>query len=90
LNSRDIHTAVAPGCQKNRPAPGAQNSVFGTSGNDVFAVGCDSIVHYDGDAWTWSAIPVNYPACLHGVWADPVSKEAFAVGDAGLILHYTP
>ncbi len=56
----------------------------------MFAVGCDSIVHYDGDAWTWSAIPVNYPACLHGVWADPVSKEAFAVGDAGLILHYTP
>jgi len=70
--------------------PVALSSVSGTAANDVFAVGCDTIMHYDGVAWTRKEIPVNFLACLYGVWADPVSKEAFAVGDAGLILHYTP
>jgi hypothetical protein len=70
--------------------PVALNSVSGTAANDVFAVGCDTIMHYDGVAWTRKEIPVNFLACLYGVWADPISKEAFAVGDAGLILHYTP
>ena len=61
------------------------NSVWGTSGDNVFAVGnYGSILHYDGSNWNsmWS----GYDSYLHGVWCSP-NSDAFAVGNAGTILH---
>jgi hypothetical protein len=64
-------------------------AVWGSSGNDVFAVGSrGTIVHYDGTAWS----PMNSgsDAELLGVWGSS-SSDVFAVGysaTGGTILHY--
>jgi hypothetical protein len=40
----------------------------------------------DGD--TWTAEPSGTTAALHGVWA--VGGDAWAVGDQGALLHFSP
>jgi hypothetical protein len=60
--------------------------VWGTSGTDVYAVGDQTILHFDGSAWTEVQTTERR---LTGVWASsPV--DVFAVGGGGLILHGTP
>jgi hypothetical protein len=66
--------------------------VWGSGGNDVFAVGYagpgqpGTILHYDGTAW--SAMNSGSTASLHGVWGS-ASTDVFAVGEGGTILHYS-
>ena len=60
--------------------------VWGSSSNDVFAVGNDgTILHYDGASWS----PMNSGTTfgLAGVWGSSLN-DVFAVGMGGTILHY--
>ncbi|MCP4112987.1 MAG: choice-of-anchor D domain-containing protein, partial [Desulfobacteraceae bacterium] len=77
------------------------NSVWGSSGSDVFAVGEDNsvwgssdvfavgsygtILHYDGISWTDMSSDTS--SHLNKVWGNSGS-DVFAVGDNGTILHY--
>lgn len=62
--------------------------VWGSSGNDVFAVGdAGTILHYNG--FTWSAVSSGTTRNLAGVWVSP-GRNAFAVGDSGTVLRYGP
>jgi hypothetical protein len=58
--------------------------VWGTSGNDVFAVGSDRVFHFDGAAWV--LIPI-LGADLYGVWGSG-PDDAFSVGLSGDVFHY--
>jgi hypothetical protein len=58
--------------------------VWGTSGSDVFAVGYDAILHYDGKAWIKVADQGG-----HAVWGSSPT-DVFVVGSGGIILHGTP
>ena len=61
--------------------------VYGNSSTDVFAVGLSgTIVHYDGAEWKIQ--PSGVIDGLFGIWTS--TAEAFAVGDAGRILHGAP
>jgi hypothetical protein len=65
--------------------------VWGSSGSDVFAVGCyvsgeaGTIIHYNGSKWTWMLNPTRND--LHSVWGS-AGNDVFAVGNSGIILHY--
>jgi hypothetical protein len=62
------------------------NSIWGSSGSDVFAVGdSGAILHYDGTAWSAMASPTT--SNLNSIWGSS-STHAIAVGDNGTILHY--
>ncbi len=60
--------------------------VWGSSGNDVFAVGKNGVIlHYDGSAWgEMVSGSYNY---LRAVWGSS-GNNVFAVGKGGVILHY--
>jgi len=62
--------------------------VWGTSGNDVFAVGGNfgEILHYDGNDWS-NMRRTEEEQNLYGVWGYTPS-DVFAVGDNGIILRY--
>lgn len=61
--------------------------VYGNTSTDVFAVGLSgTILHYDGAEWKIQ--PSGVIDGLFGIWTS--TAEAFAVGDAGRILHGTP
>jgi hypothetical protein len=66
------------------PAAGDLLEVWGTSGSDVFAVGHDAILHYDGKAW----IKIVDREGLD-VWGSS-STDVFVVASGGTILHGTP
>jgi hypothetical protein len=70
-------------------APRGLNGVWGTSGNDVFAVGVAGLIlHYNGS--TWSQMPSGTTSHLSGVWGRS-STDVFAAGyeaSAIVILHY--
>jgi len=60
--------------------------VWGSSGNDVFAVGSvGKILHYNGS--NWSAMDSGVTKSLNDVWGSS-SNDVFAVGEDGTILHY--
>lgn len=62
------------------------NSVWGSSGSDVFAVGYGgAILHYGGSAWKPMASRTGVR--LVSVWGSSGSN-VYAVGDLGTILHY--
>jgi hypothetical protein len=62
------------------------NSIWGSSGSDVFAVGdSGTILHYDGTAWSAVASPTTDN--LNSIWGSS-NTHAIAVGDNGTILHY--
>ena len=76
------------------------NDVWGTSGNDVFAVGYTNswdpeIYHYNGTAWSKMTLPDDANVKLYGVWGSD-SSNVFAVGEknpllpgsTNQILHY--
>jgi hypothetical protein len=59
--------------------------VWGSSGNDVFAVGVTgTIVHYDGTNWSDMSVGGN---ALFNLWGTG-GNDVFAVGATGTILHY--
>jgi hypothetical protein len=75
------------------------NGVWGSSASDVFAAGfqvtqdatgqftvTSAIWHYDGSAWSPMTVPRG-DAVLQGIWGSSPS-DVYAVGSAGLILHY--
>jgi len=63
------------------------SAVSMVSANDVWAVGGDDIIHWDGNNWTRLAYDPPYP--LNDI--DMISAtEGWAVGDSGTILHYSP
>ena len=60
--------------------------IWGSSGNDVFAVGdgmMTNVYHSDGTVWS----PMTRSNKLNGVWGSSGS-DVFAVGVNGTILHY--
>ena len=60
--------------------------MFGTSENDVFAVGSGgSIVHFDGAVW--QAMDSGTEETLVGVWASG-PDDVYAVGDHETVLYY--
>jgi len=69
---------------KQPVAPDPLEAIFADSVTDVWAVGGAAIYH-STDGSSWSSVPA--PAPLHGIWAG--GGEAFAVGDGGLIMHFT-
>jgi len=58
--------------------------VWGSGPNDVWVVGYNMIVHWDGMAWSIS--PANVGP-LSGVWGSSKS-DVWAVGPAGAVFHY--
>ena len=74
--------------------PGAFHDVWGTSAQDVFAVGNAAtqpysdwhgvVLHYDGSAWT--PMPIGTVNSLQAVWGSS-STDVFAAG-VGIMLHY--
>ena len=65
------------------------SSVWGSSGNDVFAVGeSGTILHYDGSTWSSMIAGTTDGLNLRGVWGSS-ANDVFAVGQSGTILHYT-
>jgi hypothetical protein len=63
------------------------DSVWGSSGSDVFAVGWDGlIIHYDGA--TWSPMDSGVSESLHGMWGSS-GRDVFVLGARGTILHYS-
>jgi hypothetical protein len=64
---------------QNPPSEGYYlRGIWGSSGTDIFAVGCDGgILHYDGS--TWSPMSSGTTACLMDVWGSS-STDVFAVG----------
>lgn len=61
--------------------------IWGTSANDVFAVGLDGeILHFDGQAWT--SMPSGTGKHLSDVWSTPGGEVVYAVGLGGTILRY--
>jgi hypothetical protein len=68
------------------PATRRLNDVWGTSDVDVYAVGEDGILHYDGVNWSYMK---RTDRTLYDIWGSSPA-DAFAVGSDGLILRGTP
>ena len=64
----------------------SSNGVWGSSANDIFAVGVSGTIrHYNGTAWASMASGTSQ--YLAGVWGS-AANNVFAVGDGGTILKY--
>ena len=62
--------------------------VWGTSSSDVFAVGGhNTILHYDGTAWSAMTSASSDDDDLYAVWGTSPS-DVFCVGRQGTIQHY--
>ncbi len=70
------------------PAKGLLSGIWGSSANDVWAVG-EEIVHWDGASWSSVTRPVatEYPPALLAVWGSS-PEDVWAVGGGGKILHW--
>ena len=62
----------------------ALRSLWGSSANDIFAVG-ETTLHSDGTAWT--AMAPDTSQWLNAVWGSS-ANDVFAVGENGTIIHY--
>jgi len=76
------------------PGKGNLNSVWGTSGTDVFAVGDDGVIlHYDGKTWTETSgrtrtqTGLRATADLYNIYGFS-EKQIYAVGRYGTIRYY--
>ena len=68
------------------PGIGILSAVWGSSAEDVFAVGPQgTIIHYDGTSW--SIQDSGTTEDLNAVWGS-ASNDVFAAGGNGIILHY--
>ena len=70
------------------PAAGLVTGISGTSASDVWAVGVDGIMHFDGA--TWSKVETGVAAQDHptAVWARTPSDVWMVVNGPPTILHY--
>jgi len=85
-------TSTIPGAviswkwQNPLPQGNLLRGVWGSSNNDVFAVGNNgTILHYNGSMW--SSINSGTTNYLAAVWGSSPS-DVFTVGNNGTILHY--
>ncbi len=68
------------------PATGALYDVWGTSANNVFAVGtAGTILNYNGT--DWKLVNSGTVETLWGIWGSS-EEDIFAVGSNGTILHF--
>jgi len=68
-------------------APSDLNSVHGSSGSDVYAVGsAGTVLHYDGTDWNAVSTAITTALCS-AAWGSSGS-DIFVVGDLGTTLHY--
>ena len=78
-------TAASPTAASPLP-PVWLNTVWGSSGSDVYVVGNEGrILHYDGIAW--SPMESGTTNNLSAVWGN-AADAVFVVGDDGMILRY--
>ncbi len=74
-----------------RTAAGLRSSYFlglwGSSASDVWAVGTNIVLHYDGKDWTQAPIDTGGFLGLTAVWGSG-PKDIWAVGWSGAIRHY--
>ncbi|HEX3770837.1 MAG TPA: hypothetical protein VHV30_08240 [Polyangiaceae bacterium] len=63
---------------------GDLSSVWGSGANDVWAVGFNTIVHWDGSAWSLSPAEVGP---LNSVWGSG-PDDVWTVGQGGAIFHF--
>ena len=69
-----------------RPQGKTLDGIWGSSAQDVFAVGADGLImHYDGTAW--KQMTSGTAKWLFGVWGSS-AQRVFAVGTYGTILQY--
>jgi hypothetical protein len=61
------------------------HGVWGSAANDVWAVGDDTILHWNGQAW--SRVPMNVASRFGAVWGSG-PRDVWIVGDGGTILHW--
>jgi hypothetical protein len=62
--------------------------LWGTSDSDVFAVGSDAILHYDGTTWSRMTVPTIAGLRLTGVSGNS-SHNVYAVGWSGDLVNVT-
>jgi uncharacterized delta-60 repeat protein len=65
------------------PTGGALDGLWGTTRNDVYAVGASgAVVHYDGTAWT--TLPAHIPSgALYRIWGNPVTGDLVVAASVG-------
>ena len=76
------------GCERQNPLPQGNTlrGLWGSAGNDVFAVGYSGkIIHYNGS--TWNEMSSGTSNRLYGVWGSSGS-DVFAVGQGGNIIRW--
>ncbi len=61
------------------------HSVWGTSSNNVYAIGEGNIFHYNGSDWSKIEMPSSY--YIHALWGNS-AQNVYAVGKSGLIMHF--
>ena len=72
--------------QNPQPHDYTINDIWGSSANDIFAVGdYGTILHYDG--LSWEPMESSTRRSLRGIWGTS-GTNIFAVSDYGSILHY--
>jgi hypothetical protein len=68
------------------PTSADLTGVWGTSANDVFAVGSGgTVLHFDGSAWT--AMATTTTANLLAI-SGSAATDVFAAGENGTVIHY--
>jgi PKD domain len=65
------------------PTGGAVSGLWGTSRNDVYAVGAGGVVaHYDGT--TWTTLPTHIPSgALYRIWGNPATGDLVVAASVG-------
>ena len=75
--------------QMGGPTEKTLNAMWGSSGDNIFAVGYNGVIaRYDGTKWTIREPEENSRHDLYGIWGVS-STEVYAVGDNGKVFVYT-
>jgi hypothetical protein len=61
--------------------------IWGSSADDIWAVGEDGVIRHTTANGPWTEIPSPTTADLHAIWGGSAS-DVWAVGDNGTVLHY--
>ena len=77
-------------------APLALQAIWGSGSSDIYVVGWrgvnaaggPALLHFDGSAWSESALPFAAPG-LGDIWGSSAS-DVFVVGQQQTILRYSP